>query len=483
MKNEKTRKIIQKEEKMGERRFSTKNRFVSFLLAIAMVLTLLPIGAVQAKAEGSRQIIMHFKNSTNWEAVYTKIAEGKSWTAVDGYGYANSWPGAEVEEDSENEGWYSFTISTNSDEEFHCIFNNKGNGKQTDNIGFTENGSKVEKWVTGEKGETVISEKKPEGWTESTSSAPVKPVIKVQSPVVNEDRTVTFNLDATGEYKDAEDVRLMGTVAGTNWDNGLSMEKEGDKFTVTVQKQNPGIYGYKYKIGTSWITDPANDAMTDGNSRLVVPGLESKNMEALAGKDLELPKTLKLYGDDGTSSDETVSYTLKDPSLSDKVTLKDETINVKKGSGIKTVELTATAGNETSDVIVNVVEKQYKVTIYMYSPDFEMKAGVSDVYIYNKKGAEKEFVPLNNTIEDTENNVTWLQGTTYVSFNSLGIIGKPVAGSTSWNGQDGNRYYVIDEKESEVTLWYVFGKTPVTENLPLPKKIQDIFIWNMKMIL
>ncbi|MFR5117031.1 MAG: hypothetical protein ACLTDV_08440 [Eubacterium sp.] len=42
---------------------------------------------------------------------------------------------------------------------------------------------------------------------------------------VNEDRTVTFNLDATGEYKDAEDVRLMGTVAGTNWDNGLSMEK------------------------------------------------------------------------------------------------------------------------------------------------------------------------------------------------------------------------------------------------------------------
>ena len=455
---------------MGERRFSTKNRFVSFLLAIAMVLTLLPIGAVQAKAEGSRQIIMHFKNSTNWEAVYTKIAEGKSWTAVDGYGYANSWPGAEVEEDSENEGWYSFTISTNSDEEFHCIFNNKGNGKQTDNIGFTENGSKVEKWVTGEKGETVISEKKPEGWTESTSSAPVKPVIKVQSPVVNEDRTVTFNLDATGEYKDAEDVRLMGTVAGTNWDNGLSMEKEGDKFTVTVQKQNPGIYGYKYKIGTSWITDPANDAMTDGNSRLVVPGLESKNMEALAGKDLELPKTLKLYGDDGTSSDETVSYTLKDPSLSDKVTLKDETINVKKGSGIKTVELTATAGNETSDVIVNVVEKQYKVTIYMYSPDFEMKAGVSDVYIYNKKGSEKEFVPLNNTIEDTENNVTWLQGTTYVSFNSLGIIGKPVAGSTSWNGQDGNRYYVIDEKESEVTLWYVFGKTPVTEKPTITKE-------------
>lgn len=259
----------------------------------------------------------------------------------------------------------------------------------------------------------------------------------------------------------------MGTVAGTNWDNGLSMKKEGDKFTVTVQKQNPGIYGYKYKIGTSWITDPANDAMTDGNSRLVVPGLESKNMEALAGKDLELPKTLKLYGDDGTSSDETVSYTLKDPSLSDKVTLKDETINVKKGSGIKTVDLIATAGNEKSDVTVNVVQKQYKVTINMYSPDFEMKSGVSDVYIYNKNGAEKEFVPLNNTIEDTENNVTWLQGTTYVSFNSLGIIGRPTAGS--WDGQDSNQYYVIDEEKSEITLWYVFGKKPVIEKPVITK--------------
>ena len=52
--------------------------------------------------------------------------------------------------------------------------------------------------------------------------------------------------------------------------------------------------------------------MTDGNSRLVVPGLESKNLEAVAGKDLELPKTLKLYSSDGTSSDEKVSYTLKD---------------------------------------------------------------------------------------------------------------------------------------------------------------------------
>ena len=89
------------------------------------------------------------------------------------------------------------------------------------------------------------------------------------------------------------------------------------------------------------------------------------------------------------------------------------------------------------------------------------------MYIYNKNGAEKGFVPLNNTIEDTENNVTWLQGTTYVSFNSLGIIGRPTAGS--WDGQDSNQYYVIDEEKSEITLWYVFGKKPVIEKPVITK--------------
>ena len=127
------------------------------------------------------------------------------------------------------------------------------------------------------------------------------------------------------------------------------------------------------------------------------------------------------------------------------------------------------------------MEKQYKVTIYMYSPDFEMKAGVSDVYIYNKNGSGEEVVPLNKTEEDPENNVTWLQGTVLVSFNSLGIIGRPTAGS--WDGQDSNQYYVIDEEKSEITLWYVFGKNRLQKNRSLPKQIQGICVWNTKMIL
>ena len=63
--------------------------------------------------------------------------------------------------------------------------------------------------------------------------------------------------------------------------------------------------------------------------------------------------------------------------------------------------------------------------------------------------------------------MTWLQGTVLVSFNSLGIIGRPTAGS--WDGQDSNQYYVIDEEKSEITLWYVFGKKPVTKKPVITK--------------
>lgn len=72
---------------MGERRFSTKNRFVSFLLAIAMVLTLLPIGAVQAKAEDATV------------KLYFELPDG---TTVTDWG-VNVWSAAKVSKgDTEN---------------------------------------------------------------------------------------------------------------------------------------------------------------------------------------------------------------------------------------------------------------------------------------------------------------------------------------------------------------------------------------------
>lgn len=206
-------------------------RMSGIVLAIVMAFTLLPSLPTVAAADGSfdkQAITMHFKPASQWDKVYTYIKQGGSWDTIPEYSYIGEWPGAETEKDSENDGWYSFTI-TMSANEVHCIFTNNNN-IQTANVEFTPDKEVTEKWVTmgsDDKDSTVVSDTKPSGWRDSVSNPPIKPVVKGESPKLNADKTVTFNLDATGDYKDETDVRLMGTVPGTNWDDGLQMEKKG----------------------------------------------------------------------------------------------------------------------------------------------------------------------------------------------------------------------------------------------------------------
>mgnify|MGYP000506082341 CR=1 FL=1 len=57
------------------------------------------------------------------------------------------------------------------------------------------------------------------------------------------------------------------------------------------------------------------------------------------------------------------------------------------------------------------------------------------MYIYMiKMVVEKEFVPLNETEEDSANNVTWLQGTVLVSFNFAWDYWKTNGGVMGWTG-------------------------------------------------
>ena len=144
-------------------------------------------------------------------------------------------------------------------------------------------------------------------------------------------------------------------------------------------------------------------------------------------------------------------------------------LTVAKDVNSTEVIVIASYGDFTQELTIPVVEKQYQVTINMYSQDLEMKPGVSDIYIFENGGSNYTTVTLNKTVEDTENNVTWVQGTVTVPYNSLGIIARDQAGS--WDGgKDGDRLYTIDENTPEVTLWYVYGKTPVTVKPTITKE-------------
>ena len=453
-----------------------RNRVISFVMAIAMVLTLVTVAPVTAQAAGVT-ITMHFKNN-GWNQVYATIAEGKNWNAISGYGYAKEWPGAEVKKDASNDGWYSFTITASAGEEFHCIFNNNNNGIQTKNINITSVTTNIEKWVTitdasvANENAINISDTAPEGWTNSKSEAPVKPVSNVQSPVVNADKTITFNLDATGKYKDATDVKLMGTVS--DWTDGLTMEKSGDVFTITTDKKNPGVYAYKFKYGKdSWICDPANESTIDGNSKVVVPGLSVATVEAIAGREKQLPETLQLYKADGTVTDEKVTYSLKDNSLAENVTLENDTITVKKGSGITTLTLLATAESETSEVTVNVVESIYTYNVYYYdAKDEHMDVDKVDIWNYEAGGANLPVGTFEEVVTLSDGN-KWLKGTIKTSVKNISLI---VRSAGEWKWQAETHVYNNENEAESTDIYIVYGDKNTYTQLPEIKEQRERYV-------
>lgn len=463
---------------MGERRFSTKNRFVSFLLAIAMVLTLLPIGAVQAKAE---------------EATVKLYFELPNGTTVTDW-CVHVWNDAKVSNGDTEHAFRPSTWEITSDKYPTLLADptNKGWGYveisgTIDGLQFVNKAGKEYKcWnaqIAKEGHKEAYFDPSEEKWyTSAEKTAEIK-----TAEIKN-----TFTL--------AGDSGLTGN---SNWDakdtsNVLKQDDSNvNKFSITFQNVAKGTYSYKI------LQDPENfgwdkpwgSGTGDGGNRSVTIAVPSdvtftiditdasKNVEVIQkklrklvvdngnisrGKTKELKTSAKYY--DGTSAnanDVNVSYRLKEEIAG--VTLKDNTLSVAKDTSLTEVTVIVSYGDFEQELTIPVVEKQYQVTINMYSQDLEMKPGVSDIYIFEYGGSNNTTVTLNKTVEDTENNVTWVQGTVTVPYNSLGIIARDQAGS--WDGgKDGDRLYTIDENTSEVTLWYVYGKTPVTVKPTITKE-------------
>ena len=462
---------------MGERRFSTKNRFVSFLLAIAMVLTLLPIGAVQAKAEEATvKLYFELPNGTSvndwcvnaWGNSVTISGDEEhkfrpsTWGAVD-----EEHPEFPALFQADDEKWGYVTISGTIDG--LQFVNKEGTEYKCWNAQIANEGYKeayfdpsVRKWYTGADKSKEIQK------------ATVRDI-----------------------YVISGETALTGFEWGIHNDNSLT--KDGNKYSITFTNVSAGTYSYKIlqdPENCGWDKPWGSGSGSGGNRSVTIEAPSdvtftidltdtSKNVEVSQkklkklvvdngniskGQTKELSTSAEYY--DGTSADVktvTVSYQLKSPM--EGVTLDGNKLTVAKNVNSTEVIVIASYGDFTQELTIPVVEKQYRVTINMYSQDLEMKPGVSDIYIFENGGSDKNntTVTLNKAVEDTENKVTWVQGTVTVPYNSLGIIARDKAGT--WDGgQDGNRFYTIDKNTSEVTLWYVYGKTPVTEKPTITKE-------------
>lgn len=300
----------------------------------------------------------------------------------------------------------------------------------------------------------------------------------------------------------------VGTLPGANW-TASTKGNEANTFSTTDQKTYSISYDleanktYEFKVlqdpdtyewSKEWsvqdyqeagqnakitVTKPTKLTLTldatDAARKVTVKTeaikslvFDSQPAQVVAGKDVALDTTATYY--DGTEADEgttvTVSYSLPDTVKNASIS-SDGKLLVEKSYDGDSITVIAAYGDYTQEVTFPVVAKTYNITINFYAQDFD--ATKSDIYIFENGGGKNLSVSLTSTVEDSDNGITWASGTAKVPFNKLGIIGRKTAGT--WDGgQDGNQYFTIPDDSTDITLWYVFGETPVTEKPTLEYK-------------
>ena len=379
-------------------------------------------------------LTVHFKNSKNWETVYGMFGYGNGWTAFEGYEYCKNDLGGIIEENSKNEGWYSFNVKGNGTQVVNGLFNGGawGDELQTNNysIPIVEDG--MEAWVTftGETGKDIsVSYEKPQGWVDgATVGKPVNPasLSNIKSPVINDDGTVTFNF-AMPKSDSSDSVALMGTL--TDWDNGVEMayDAEQDIYTITLTLK-PGKYQYKFKTANgNWYTDPLNTEYESGNSLVKVPGLtvEADNLAGIGPVEVvaTIPEGSNLTGDDlsfslaavsGNSVDVDKLHIDQDPEDGTKAYVTADE-DAKNGYFKVVVSYNEDGADKTSEVQLYHTQKAYLYE-YTYKEDSTHK-GKSDIYVwYNSQagnvGYSLKEVNGDNiayiTIDDTTKNFGYI---------------------------------------------------------------------------
>ncbi len=456
----------QKREPVGK-------RLLSLLMAMAMIVTSLAVAPVTAKAADDSSVKLYFElpddtTVTDWGVNVwnaAQVTEGDTAHAFrpTSWGEGSKYP--TLLTDTNLSGWGYVTISGT-----------------VDGMAFVKtDGTELKYWnaqiAKGEHKEAYFSPSTKKWYTSAEKSEEIK------APEI---RNIFVLAGEAG-------------LAGSNWNksdmnNALKQDSKNENiFSITYKNVQAGTYQYKIlqdpenkgwdlPWGTSsnrsvTVKAPADvtftinltDAKKDvAVQQSLVQTLVVSNTNIVKGTKTALTTEAKYYdGESATATDVTITYSLK--GTPEGVTLTDNKITVASTSKITEVTVVAAYGEFTQDITIPVVDKQYKVTINMYSQDLEMTPGVSDIYIFDKDGSSNTVVALDKTVEDKDNGVTWVQGTTIVPYNSLGIIARDKAGTWDGGQDKPNRYYVIEENAAEVTLWYEYGKTPTTEKPTITK--------------
>ena len=283
-------------------------RWLSLLMAIAILLTLLP--AIPLTANAAQTVTVYFKDADNWGSVYGYVWDNNGTLL-------GEWPGTQLAK--QPNGLYKLSVSytPSSSNKFNFIFNNNAGAQTADlTLSYAQLTSGDTYWVSGGSGQPV----------------------KYAPPTVSGSK-VTFTYSGSGT-----NVYLAGTMNG--WSTSATqMTKSGSTFSTTLEL-SPGMHEYKFVVDGDWYNDPGNPLTTgsDNNNYIIVTGMQDITVAASKGKATTLPAELSCVSEDGSSMRKSVTYALANSADSSYVTLSGNTVTVSNsysGSTLKLIASTA----------------------------------------------------------------------------------------------------------------------------------------------
>lgn len=279
-------------------------------------------------------------------------------------------------------------------------------------------------------------------------------ITSVKSPVLNNDGTVTFNVEE-GNYSN---LHIVGGMNG--WNNaadGSELTLKDGVFSITLPLET-GAHEYQFlPTKGSWngqFADPLNPQRNGGNSQVTVPGIDlsSNPNSAKTGTSVQL-KAKYFQAGIGTSTD------ISSPTWSLDSTLTGVTLST---SGLLTVASDAAVGKVTVKASyqgyeatkeINIVDTVYSYTINYYRYDGNAKNWDLWLWPEGVDGAEFEFSSESNGIA---------KGTFEFTEPSINVITRP----GNWSTQGPTLKVNIPDGQESVEVWIVEDINRVYDQKP-----------------
>ena len=469
-----------------QKRQSIASRIRCFLLALAMVVTMVPAfgggsRTVQA-AQEEKNLTIHFMMPSNWGWETPAVQFWGGTYAVSGNtvsGNANT----ENADGTEIPGWGGVK----------GFFMSKGNVA----VDTTEYTLSVKGTFTGFQFLDFAN----------TGNTVNPGYDKKLSQYTNDTPTDVYYIQKDGKwdyYQDAEGKEavpdlpmtettflLVGNIPGMAWDPSAKpnfVKSTENVYSITLNAVPAGKY--QYKILEDAATEGWNKPWAQNNGNLsldlkapadvtlsldktdetkktevVIKYIEDLVVEVPAqikkGVTMELPATGTYYGDNGNAQNGvSVTYTAK----TEGITLTGNEILVPISYEGTEVTVVAAYNGIKKEIIIPVVEVVYHYTIYYYDFDAtHMSENASDLWIWKKGGAGPEKGTSFAKTETLSDGKEWLRADVTLPYTDVQIIPRS---KDEWTWQGDTVLYSNSAKAENVTLYIVSNSNQAYTEIP-----------------